>query len=198
MSFIIDHIMKSSTEFDNLFTLIKHSKKIEDSYTPYIWELDRPLFFKGCDYGKVWPLSINSYLKICSESELSVLLNKQNFLRINMYYNEDCTKSYISVMNLDFVSLVDEKYKELLLSCNKSMIPCEINMGPIWHFTGINRMMLRSRHIDLGFSLIDIKTHKLYPILGIELLGRDAYPTETTEDQIKEMEEREKIFIIRQ
>ena len=199
MSFIVTDVLKSSSEFDDLFQLTDKSRKIEGSYTPYVWKAKKSHFFRGCDYTQVFPLSINLYLKICTEEELTDILNKKNFLRVRMYYdNEECSVSCIAIRNLTIDGLDDPKYKEFILSCPNDMIPCEINMGPIWHYTGINRVMFKHRQIELAFEVINLNSFpSIELVMGITLLGRDAYPDETTEEIIKQTEDIEDIFIIR-
>ncbi len=132
-----------------------------------------------------------------------------------MYYdNEECTISCISVMNLTISDLNDQKYKDLILSCRNiidnpsgdpfieqirpPVIPCEINLGPIWHLLGANKMMCENRRIEQGFNAImPGRMPPMRYVMGFELVGRDAYPTENTEEKIKEHEEAEEIFIIR-
>ena len=72
------------------------------------------------------------------------------------------------------------------------------NLGPLWYFIGINQLMCKNRRIELGLK--GITTDKNYPygyVPGLELYGCDTYPHETTEDLIKQSEQREKFFIIR-
>lgn len=112
MTFVPLSIVACSRDFDDLFHLTDKSKKVDGGYTPYIWKAPKAHFFKGCDTTKVFPLSINLYLKICSDEELSHLLGKKHFLRINMYYdNQEWSVSCISVMNLTIGDLKDQDIK---------------------------------------------------------------------------------------
>ncbi len=68
-----------------------------------------------------------------------------------MYYdNQECGISCISVMNLTIGDLKDQRYKELLSSCPEDVVPCEVNLGPIWHYLGANR------RVELGFTRITL------------------------------------------
>lgn len=201
MDFIPINVLKSSNEFDNIFELTTRSTKINDCYTNYVWAAPLPFFFRHCDYGKVFPLAINLYLKTCSQEEFETLRDKKYFLRIQMYYHDnDCKISCIAIQNLNITSLNDLKYQTLLLSCPPDMIPVTIDMGPIWHYVGINRWMYEQRHIDsgaIGMEYLNISAPTYTYIMGITMLGRDAYPSENTEEKIQEMEKREEIFIRR-
>lgn len=214
MFFPID-VMESSREFDDLFQLTERSRKDRESYTPYIWKAQKSKFFRLCDTIKVFPLAVNLYLKTCTYEELSDLLNKEYFLRIMMYYDdEECSVSCISVMNLTIADLNDQKYKELMLSCRnvvdtpsgtsipdqfrESLIPCEINMGPIWHLFGASKFMCKNRRIENGFNVIAPgRMPAMAYVMGLELIGRDPHPFEDTEEKIKETEEADGIFIVR-
>lgn len=182
------NIIESSREYDDLFQLTDRSKKVGDSYTSYIWRIDRPLFFKGCNTLKVFPLSINLYLKSCTDVELGDLLQKKHYLRVRMYHDGD--SSFISVSNLDILGANDQRYRQLLLSCPAELIPVEINLGPMWHYLGASRQMCKSRRIELAY------TDQIDTIFGLILLGRDFYPGES-EAAILEAEKAEDIFIIR-
>jgi hypothetical protein len=197
MSSTLIDIAKSSREFDDIFQLTTQSQKKNNSYLPYIWKAPKPLFFKGCDYVKVFPMAVNLYLRTCNEEELIDLLTKRHFLRISMYYDDDeCIVTCISVMNLTIADLEDHKYQQLLLSCAR--VPCEIRVGPLWHFIGINRMMCQNRRVEAGYIVVN-PTISPFPFyeFGIQLYGRNAYPTETTETMIQEREQLENIFILR-
>ena len=207
--FFPTNIIKSSREYDDLFQITEKSRKLEGGYTPYTWKYEKELFFKGCNTMKVFPLCINLYLKVCTEEELTDLLDKENFLRIAMYYNEECTESFISVMNLTIADLHDQKYKDLMLACRnvtdqpaeeqfrEGLIPCEITMGPIWHLLGANKFMCKNRRVEQGFNVIvPNRECPMGYVMGLEMLGRDAYPNET-EEQITEIEEEDGIFIVR-
>lgn len=199
MAFIPTEIVKFKGTYDGLFKLETRPKKIDDNYTSYLWKLERPWFFKGADQTELFPMAINLYLKECTEEEHSALLDRQHFLKIKMFYGEDGTVSYIAIANFTLAGLDDPRYRALLSSCPSSKIPCELNIGPLWHYLGIDRIMCQHRHIDMGVIGI-IPTfpipQQVY-IVGAELFGRDQYPTETTEEKIKAAEEVDRIFIVR-
>lgn len=204
-NFIPFEVMTASTEFDTLFQLANRSPGIGNNHAMYVWKASRKHFFRGCDYTQIFPLAVNLYLKACSPEEKSTLLTKKYFLRIRMFYEDkECNVSFITVQNLILNGFKDPKYRDLMSSCPEDMIPADIEMGPIWHFVGINRWMFEMGRIELGATgLIHIQDPDagVFPsvtcIMGITLLGRDAYPGETTEEKIKEMEEIEGIFILR-
>lgn len=207
--FLPINISESSREYDDLFQITERSKKVDGGYTPYTWKYEKSKFFRGCDTTKVFPLSVNLYLKTCTEEELADLLNKEHFLRISMYYNVEETQSFISVMNLTIADLRDEEYKKLMLNCRnvtdmpfseqirRGMIPCEITMGPFWYFLGTNKMMFENRRIENGCNMIvPGRMPPMGYIMGLEMIGRDAFPGEN-EEQIQEAKEIDGIFIIR-
>lgn len=190
-------ILESSREFDNLFQLDETPRKSD--YSPRTWKVAQPRFFKGCDSTEIFPLAVNLYLKVCDESELIPLMEKKNYLRVSMYYEgEDCEVSCISVSNLDIERLKDPKYQELLLSCPEDRIPVEINLGPLWHYLALSKTMVKNRRVELGFTTQNLNSFPLlYCEIGLELIGRDAYPQENTEEKIQQAEEADQIFILR-
>lgn len=190
-------ILKSSREFDNLFHLDETPR--ESDYSPRTWKASQPRFFKGCNSIEIFPLAVNLYLKVCDESEIVPLMEKKNYLRINMYYEgEDCEVSCISVSNLDIERLKDPKYQELLLSCPEGGVPVEINLGPLWHYLALSKTMVRNRRVELGFTTWNPNSFPpLRYEMGLELIGRDAYPQENTEEKIQLVEEVDQIFILR-
>lgn len=212
--FILTDVLESSRKLDNLFELTEKSKKVKGGYNPYTWKYNKPHFFRGCDTTKVFPMAFNLYLQTSSEEELSDLLDKEHFLSIYMYYNEECTVSYISIMNLTIDNITDQKYKDLILSCRNrvdnpskdpfpqqvkgNVIPCEINLGPFWYLFGADRMMCKKRRIENGFNVVvPNRIPSVGYIMGLELIGRDPHPNEDTEEKIKKAEEIEGIFITR-
>jgi hypothetical protein len=213
--FLSIDVMESSREFDDLFQLTKRSEKQDGGYKAYVWKYDKPKFFKLCDTTKVFPMAVNLYLKTCTEEELSELLNKEHFLRIEMAYEgEDCDVSCISVQNLTISDLHDEKYKELMLKIRnikdepseiptfeqirEPLIPCEINLGPSWHMFGASKFMCTHRLIENGMHVVSLgRMPAVGYIMGLELIGRDPHPFEDTEEKIKDAEESDGIFIVR-
>jgi hypothetical protein len=209
------NVMEASREFDDLFQLTDRSRKDRESYTPYIWKAQKSKFFRLCDTTKLFPLTANLYLRNCTEEEHSDLLNKEYFLRINMYYEgEDCDVSCISVMNLTISDLHDEKYKGLMLTLRnrvdtppdnpfleqicEPLIPCEINLGPSWHLFGASKFMCTHRQIEQGMNVIcPGRMPAMGYLMGLELIGRDSHPFEDTEEKIKAAEESDGIFIVR-
>ena len=210
------NVLESSRELDDLFQLTERSRKLVGGYTPYTWKYEKPIFGKGCNLGKVFPLSINLYLKTCTQEELSDLLDNEHFLVVLMYYNNECTTSYISVMNLTIADLHDQHRKDLMLSCRNTvdvpleeqfrerLIPCEINiicdinMKSIWHLFGADRTMCMNRRIEMG-ACIQIQNRMLSSgfVVGLEMIERDPYPEEDTEEKIRESEDLDRISITR-
>lgn len=111
-----------------------------------------------------------------------------------MYYNEEQTVSFISIINLTISDLHEEEYKKLLLSCRESLIPCKVNRGPIEHLMGVNRIMCKNRFFEQKFNVIS--PDKITNWRGLKITERDACPTES-EAQIKEVEKIDGIFIIK-
>jgi hypothetical protein len=156
----------------------------------------------GCNTLKVFPLIVNLYLSKCSRDELILLVNRKNFLRAKTYYEDDSREiCCIAVYNLSFIGLQDEKYRDILQSCPNDMIVTEIYLGQIWHLLGFNKNMCKLGRIALRYDTIVYPGTSIVPmietIIGIELYGRDPYPSENTEDIIKRTEKAEGIFIIR-
>lgn len=155
----------------------------------YIWEIEKEHYFKGCDTVQLFPTLINLYLKQCTNADLNKLVDSQHFLRINCY--EQGKNSRVSIQNLTINGLNDSRYKDLLRSCPYDMVPCEINLGPFWHYLGVNKVMCKMRNLSLGFIVPDVGY-----IMGFVLYGRDSYTYET-EESIKEVEKSDEIFIVR-
>jgi hypothetical protein len=196
------NIRCSSREYDNIFRLEINSELSNDSYTPYIWKTSISGFFAACDTLKIFPLAINLYLSRCTDIELNVLLAEKNFLRVRLYYEGTGDSiSCISVYNLSYDGLQDEDYKKLLKLCPKDMIATEILLGPYWHFMGFNKNMCKFRRIELSYDVFTYPGMAVLPevksVIGLELYGRDAYPSENTEEIIKRNEQNEVIFILR-
>jgi hypothetical protein len=147
-------------------------------------------------------LAINLYLSLCTDIELNILLVGKNFLRVKLYYEgANYEVSCISVYNLSYNGLQDGDYKKLLKSCPKDMIATDILLGPYWHFMGFNKNMCKFRRIDLSYNILTYPGMSILPelesVIGFELYGRDAYPSENTEEIIKRNEQAEVIFIMR-
>ena len=199
MSFLPLELAKFKGTYNGLFTLVERGTKLGDDYTYYRWTLNRSWFLRGYDSSELFPLTVNLYLKECPQEELNALLDRKHFLRIRLFYEgEDGATTGLTVSNLSLAGLKDPKYRELFESCPSSKIPCEINVGPLWHFLGVDQVMCEHREIHMGIIgiSVDFPPRQDY-IMGLELFGRDQYPTETTEEEIKANEEAEEIFIVR-
>lgn len=155
----------------------------------YIWKIDVEHYYKNCNTIQLFPMAINLYFGICEEKELETLLDRQHFLRISFY--EEGKESRIKIQCLTIEDLVDPKYQELLRSCPQEMLPVEINLGTYWHYMGINRLMCQMREVRTSFIFPGIGY-----TMGTVLYGRDSYLGES-EEQIKEVEKGDEIFIVR-
>jgi hypothetical protein len=198
MAFLPLHIEPVSTEYDNLFELSERGHETNDGYSPFRWQANASYFFRGANTAKTFPMAMNMYLKECSVEELQLLLNRTHFLSIRMYYgDEEGDTSCVSAHTLSFAGLRDPQYRTLLQHDLQDNVACVIHTGPLWHFMGMNRIMVSHKRIEMGFVGI-ITTHPPQHsyIMGFQMYGRDQYPNET-EARAKENEEADGIFIIR-
>lgn len=168
--------------------------------------------FKSTNFVSFYYLAVNLYLSECTNKEHNDLMSGNFFMRINMYYEEDCNVSCISVKKLTIDDLNDKKFKELITSVKhrnsdvigndgqvfEQLIPCEIHLGPYWHLFGISKFMFEMKHIEAGINVfVKEPITQIGYIMGLELFGRDVYPSEDTEEKIKDKEKINNIFIIR-
>lgn len=206
-------VLDSSREYDGFFRLTQKSRKLNYGYTPYTWICGGSIFSK---FGQIFPLCINLYLETCTHEELSDLLNKEHFLTASIQYDERYHSTFISVMNLTISDLQDQGRKNLMLLCRnmidvpseeqyrEKLIPCEIitscgfNMQRIWHFFGADRTMCMNRRIETAANII-IPNRKISAgfVVGLEMICRDPYYEEDTEEKIRESEDLEGISITR-
>lgn len=159
----------------------------------HLWSVDSPMYFKGVDLVKLSLDVFNLYAKAYTDTELSALLANTHYLRVRCFHEEKCSK--VSVMTLSFAECNSEDYRKFLRGVTEvepRYIPCEFNVGPLWHCFGVDRNMIRTRNVTAGYikpprlvvsersiEFRDEESHQ-----GIYLFARDQYPGET-EDQIK-------------
>lgn len=200
MAFLVLDKVEFSGKYNGMFQLERRSEECRGSYSPYLWKSSTPFLFKGCDHAELLSCVVNLYLQICTDSELSGLLDKTHFLKVKAYYgDEECSTAYVEIWNLTFKDLNDPRYQKLLLSCPEIFVPCTFDLGPLWHFLGLNREMCKERHIYMGYT--GARIGQGLPVsdyvMGTQLFGRDAYPGEDTEEKIRQAEEGDEIFIVR-
>lgn len=163
---------------------------LDDDTNVYIWEIKVEHYWRGFDYFEETSWMVQRYLKICTNKEIAQIGGKQHFLRIKCYEDSGKKTSCIRIMCLTIDGLEDTKYQELLRSCQIGMFPCEITIGPFWHYFGVDKIMCNKRHLGMGYII------PFGYAMGIKLFGRDAFPDED-EATIKEREISEGIFIVR-
>lgn len=161
-----------------------------------------------------FPLAINLYLRDCTEEELTDLLEKEHYLYVRTFYKGEGTDvNCIAVSNRSISGLNDPNYRVLLYDCWRSpvipknrrdplqlrydVIPCVIELGTLWHFVGIDKTMCKKRRVALRYDVLPPGSGlEMCYIMGLELYGRDPYPGET-EEQLKDVEEKDGVFIRR-
>lgn len=160
----------------------------EDGYT---WKSHEKLYFKGQDTTIMFPMIANLYLKVCSLSELDKSLMSDYVVRMQCYYGEN-DESFITGTCLDVSGFNSEFFRDLYRRNPFNTVNFTIEVGPFWHYFGIDKTMWVNRHITTGYLLPQVGGY----IIGMRLYGRDNYPNEDTDEKIAEMEEIEDIFIL--
>ena len=175
---------------DDKFVLIKTLtvKTAQLTSKFHTWEINVEHYFKGCTFSKESLSMIDRYLKICDNIDIERLIHGNHYLRIKCYGYERVSR--ISIVCLDIDNVQDNNYKEVLRSCQEGMCPCEISLGPFWHYLGFDKLMCKNRTIGVGYVLPDGY------IIGIKMFARDAYPDETDEKILK-IEKDEGVIIVK-
>lgn len=202
MAIIVHKFPFQDSEYDHLFKLTKKSTLIDGCYVGYQWDADKPHLLKGADVTELFPAMFKLYLAQCTDDELNSVLSGTHFLKITAgYLDNECQRCFLSMGSLTLAGLNDPKYRQLIVdACPSDMLPAvvELGAGVFWHLMGINKIMWQNRELLLGMAVCNPGTvPSVETVYGTAMLGRDSYPSEVSEEQIKEHEHLEDIFIRR-